>query len=34
MKRLYSIITACMISVLVYAQSDVDTRIAVNDTTT
>lgn len=32
MKRLYSIITACMISVLVYAQSDVDTRIAVNDT--
>lgn len=32
MKRLYFIITACMISVLVYAQSDVDTRIAVNDT--
>ena len=32
MKKFYSIFAACMLSVLVYAQSDVDTRIAVNDT--
>lgn len=32
MKRLYFIFVACMLSIRVFAQSDVDIRIAVNDT--